>query len=85
MDPVSNDPRIYTPENVLRQAETAELVLGYKKLTFYVDEHGLLARMATPQTAEFFLSPSGGTLRDSEMNIVAYSAKYDLYKGYGRL
>lgn len=85
MDPVSNDPRIYTPENVLRQAETAELVLGYKKLTFYVDEHGLLARTATAQTAEFFLSPSGGTLRDSEMNIVAYSAKYDLYKGYGRL
>ena len=85
MDPVSTDPLIYTPENVLRQAETGPLVLGYKKLTFYVDDQGLLAKTATDHTAQFFLSPSGGTLRDAEMNIVAYSAKYDLYKGYGRL
>ncbi len=75
---------LYSPENLLSQAATAEEHLGYKILKFYVDEAGVLAKTVTPQTGTFYMSPSGGTLRDEHLNIVLYSAKYDLYKGLGR-
>ncbi|HBB25255.1 MAG TPA: hypothetical protein DCZ59_03210 [Bacteroidetes bacterium] len=81
---MESDLHLYTPENLLAQAATAEEHLGYKILTFYVDETGVLAKTVTPQTGTFFLSPSGGTLRDEHLNIVLYSAKFDLYKGFGR-
>ena len=84
----SNDVRpdlyVYGPENLIKQAEGAEEHLGYKILTFYVNGDGTLAKEPTDNTATFYLSPSGGTLRDRELNIVVYSAKYDKYKGYGR-
>lgn len=76
---------LYTPEHLLLQAEQAEERLGYRILRFYVDEQGMLAKGPTSQTASFYYSPSGGTLRDSELNIVLYSAKFDLYKGFGRV
>lgn len=41
-------------------------------------------RSASQTPLNLFISPSGGTLRDSSMNIVMYSAKYDKYKGYGK-
>jgi hypothetical protein len=80
----SNDLHVYTPENLLEQAAKAEDRLGYRILRFYVDEHGMLAKVPTDQTALFYYSPSGGTLRDGDLNIVLYSAKFDLYKGFGR-
>lgn len=82
--PSSTDVRVYTPEHLLAQAQGAEDRLGYKLLQFYVDEQGLLAKEPTSTLATFYYSPSGGTLRDAELNIVLYSAKFDLYKGYGR-
>ena len=78
------DLNVYSPEALLEQAKSAPLNLGYKILTFYVNPDGTLAKENTSETAEFYLSPSGGTLRDSNMNIVVYSAKFDRYKGYGR-
>jgi len=75
---------VYSPENVLAQALDAKEHLGYKILTFFIDEEGNLAKAQTSTTATFYLSPSGGTLRDAELNIVLYSAKYDLYKGIGK-
>ena len=78
------DLNVYSPETLLEQAKTAPIKLGYQLLTFYVNDDGTLAKEKTPSTAQFYLSPSGGTLRDSEMNIVVYSAKFDRYKGYGR-
>jgi hypothetical protein len=78
------DQRVYTPENLLLQAASASEHLGYKVVEFYVDADGLLAKLVTDRTARFYLSPSGGTLRDTDLNIVLYSAKFDLYKGYGR-
>ncbi|MBU3741491.1 MAG: hypothetical protein FGM24_04305 [Candidatus Kapabacteria bacterium] len=78
------DLHLYSPEHLLAQAEQAEERLGYRMLRFYVDEQGMLAKVPTSQTALFYYSPSGGTLRDSELNIVLYSAKFDLYKGFGR-
>ena len=75
---------VYSPENVMAQAQDAKEHLGYKILTFFVDDEGNLAKASTSRTATFYLSPSGGTLRDAELNIVLYSAKYDLYKGLGK-
>jgi hypothetical protein len=79
------DIHIYSAENLLAQAEVAETYMGYKLLQFYVTDKGLLANEPTAALGTFYLSPSGGTLRDSELNIVLYSAKYDKFKGLGRL
>jgi hypothetical protein len=75
---------LYSPESVIKQAATADDHLGYKILTFFVEADGSLAKSATDKTEVFYLSPSGGTLRDTDLNIVLYSAKYDLYKGLGK-
>jgi hypothetical protein len=83
MDEIT-DLNVYSPEHLLAQAATAEERLGYRLLTFYVQEDGTLAKAPTATLGSFFYSPSGGTLRDHEMNIVLYSAKFDVYKGLGR-
>lgn len=79
-----NDPYIYTPDNLLLQIRNAPFRLGYYSLKFYVDDNGVLAKEQTTHLGKFFLSPSGGTLRDEQLNIVLYSAKFDRYKGYGK-
>lgn len=78
------DLHLYSPENLLAQAATAQEHLGYRIVQFYVDDAGLLSKSHTGRLATFYLSPSGGTLRDEHLNIVLYSAKFDLYKGFGR-
>lgn len=80
----ATDLYVYSPEHLLEQATSATELLGYRRLMFYVDSTGQLAKEPTATLAEFFYSPSGGTLRDAELNIVLYSAKFDLYKGLGR-
>lgn len=84
-DPLTPDIYLFSEETLRKQLETAESKLGYKIVHFYVDEHGVLSKTATTTTAQFYLSPSGGTLRDSAFNLVTYSARYDMYKGLGRL
>jgi len=84
MEDPSQDLHVYSPESVHGQAADAKEHLGYKILSFYVDDKGHLAKGPTSQLATFYLSPSGGTLRDADLNIVVYSAKFDLYKGFGR-
>ncbi len=81
------DERFYTfsLENVLHQLPHARKEHGYYVLYFYVDENGMPSRHPTGQIAPFYLSTSGGILRDSSFNIVLYSAKLDAYRGYGRL
>jgi len=79
------DPLLYSPETLLQQAATAQEHLGYKIIQFYVDQRGLLSSVPTDESAVFYYSPSGGTLRDGHLNIVLYSAKFDMYKGLGRL
>ncbi|MCX8052001.1 MAG: hypothetical protein N3B17_08945 [Chlorobi bacterium] len=76
---------VYSPDNLLRQIETAPFELGYYTVRFYVDEHGRPTRTKTDRVGTFYYSPSGGTLRDETMNIVFYNARLDRYKGYGRL
>ncbi|GDX63630.1 hypothetical protein LBMAG35_04680 [Chlorobiota bacterium] len=81
---MENDPRIFSHENLLKQSQHSELTLGYYTVHFYVDSPGVPSKHVTDKIEQFYLSPSGGTLRDSSMNIVMYSAKYDKYKGYGK-
>ncbi|MBK7185241.1 MAG: hypothetical protein IPH85_04820 [Ignavibacteria bacterium] len=85
MSEPSPDLLVYSPDNLIAQAAVAPDRLGYKLVRFYVDEKGLLAKSATEHIGTFYLSPSGGTLRDMELNIVLYSAKFDIYKGLGRV
>ena len=75
---------IYSPENLLKQSEQTELERGYHKLRFFVDEQGMLSKHATSRVGDFYYSPSGGTLRDSELNIVLYSAKFDKFKNIAK-
>lgn len=81
---MEQDLHLYTPDNLLAQAASASEHLGYKILNFYVDGAGVLSKAVTDRVGTFYLSPSGGTLRDEHLNIVLYSAKFDLYKGFGR-
>jgi hypothetical protein len=76
---------LFSPETLLRQIELTPLRLGYHEVRFYVTDDGLLSKTPTETIGKFYLSPSGGTLRDENMNIVLYSAKYDKFKGLGRL
>lgn len=78
------DIHLYSPAALQQQSESAPFSLGYYKLQFYVDEKGLLAKQPTNTLGLFYYSPSGGTLRDEQMNIVLYSARFDKFKGYGR-
>lgn len=78
------DLHLFTNENLLQQASLVPIQLGYHKLLFYIDDSGIISKVKTNRIGEFYYSPSGGTLRDHKMNIVLYSAKFDLYKGYGK-
>jgi hypothetical protein len=75
---------LFSEETLRKQLETAEEKLGYQLVHFYVDDHAVISKIPTEQTALFYLSPSGGTLRDKDFNLVTYSARYDMYKGLGR-
>lgn len=75
---------VYSPENLLLQAERVPIDMGYRLLRFFVNDDGTLAKKPTDTLATFYYSPSGGTLRDADMNIVHYSAKFDKFKGLGK-
>lgn len=79
------DLHLYSPTSLLAQSQQAEFTLGYYTVYFYVDEQGLLAKVPTSKTALFYFSPSGGTLRDENLNIVTYSARLDKFKGIGKV
>jgi hypothetical protein len=78
------DLHLFSEEHLRAQMETAPEHLGYKIVQFYVDERGILSKTPTERVETFYLSPSGGTLRDKNLNIVLYSARYDMYKGIGK-
>lgn len=79
-----SDLYVYSPAALQEQSKNAPFALGYYSLQFYVDEQGLLAKQPTERLGRFYYSPSGGTLRDEQLNIVLYSAKFDKFKGYGK-
>lgn len=77
----TTDLKIFSDENILKQIETTPCNAGCYKLVFYA-KNGLPASEITENINDFYLYPSGGTLRDSNLNIVTYSARFDTYRGF---
>lgn len=77
----TRDVLLFTEENILEQLKSASFKLGYYTLRFY-SLHGRPVNTATDSVSEFYLYPSGGTLRDTNFNIVLYSSRFDTYRGF---
>ena len=75
------DLRLFSHENLLEQIKTAEFRNGYYVLEFYADKHKPSSK-STAALEQFFLYPSGGTLRDSNYQLVFYDSRYDTYRGF---
>ena len=78
---MGHDLRLYSHENLLEQIQTAEYRNGYYVLEFYTHQH----KPSSVQTATmetFYLYPSGGTLRDSNFQLLFYDSRYDTYRGF---
>jgi hypothetical protein len=78
---VTPDIHLFNDDNLLLQLETAPFTLGCYTLTFYSDG-GKPVNRITDTLSEFYLYPSGGTLRDSTFNIVFYDSRFDTYRGF---
>lgn len=72
---------LFTDENILAQLEEAPFTLGFYTLRFYA-ENGKPVNRRTDSVAEFYLYPSGGTLRDSSFNLLFYDSRFDTYRGF---
>ena len=72
---------LFRDENILEQLKTAPFTLGYYTLRFYI-ENGKPVNKVTDTISEFYLYPSGGTLRDADFNIVFYDSRFDTYRGF---
>ena len=59
-----NDLFLFKDENIFEQLKTAPFTLGSYTLKFYT-ENGKPVNKITDTISEFYLYPSGGTLRDS--------------------
>ena len=79
--PDAPDLHCFTDENIARQLNTAPFTLGYYTLRFYTHQ-GKPVNRVTDTIEEFYLYPSGGTLRDSAFNIVFYDSRFDTYRGF---
>ncbi len=71
----------FTEENILLQLETAPFTLGFYTLRFYT-EGGRPVNKVTDAIEEYYLYPSGGTIRDSKLNIILYDSRFDTYRGF---
>ena len=78
---MSDDLHKFADENIFAQLDTAPFTLGYYTLKFYT-EQGKPVNKVTNTISEFYLYPSGGTLRDSNFNIVFYDSRFDTYRGF---
>ena len=72
----------FSHENMLRQLESAEFKNGYYALQFYAMPNGKPSPIVTADVSLFYLYPSGGTLRDSNFQLVFYDSRYDTYRGF---
>ena len=77
----TRDLLLYNDENLAAQLATAPYTLGFYTLRFYT-EAGKPVNRKTATVEEFYLYPSGGTLRDSAFNIIVYDSRYDTYRGF---
>jgi hypothetical protein len=78
---LSDDIYIFSHEHILEQIKSADYRLGYYILKFY-SKNGKPSKEPTDTISEFYLYPTGGTLRDSSMNLISYDPRYDVYQGF---
>lgn len=78
---MENDIHLYTDDNIIRQLESAPFSLGFYTLKVYT-EHGKPVNKVTSTVEEYYLYPSGGTLRDRSFNILFYDSRFDTYRGF---
>ncbi|MFA6468584.1 MAG: hypothetical protein WCW35_06790 [Bacteroidota bacterium] len=78
---MTNDIHVFSEANLHKQLQTAPFAQGFYTVKFYTTG-GLLARTKTDSLSDFYLYPSGGTLRDSNFNLVFYDSQFDTYRGY---
>ena len=78
---MDRDSRIFNHENILFQLESAEFKNGYYILEFY-SENNKPSSKQTNNISKFYLYPSGGTLRDSNYQLLFYDSKFDTYRGF---
>ncbi|MBK7258739.1 MAG: hypothetical protein IPI01_13275 [Ignavibacteriae bacterium] len=72
---------LFNDENLAAQVNTAPFTLGFYTLRFYT-ENGKPVNRVTSTIEEFYLYPSGGTLRDSSFNLIFYDSRFDTYRGF---
>lgn len=77
----TRDLLFYNDENLAEQLTAAPYSLGFYTLRFYT-EQGKPVNRKTDTVEDFYLYPSGGTLRDSSFNIIVYDSRYDTYRGF---
>ncbi len=78
---MSGDLFLFSEENLHKQLESAPFTQGFYTVKFYVSD-GLISRHKTETISDFYLYPSGGTLRDENFNIVFYDSQFDTYRGF---
>lgn len=78
---MEKDLRIFSHENILEQIKMAEYRNGYYVLEFYAENNKPSTKPADT-VGKFYLYPSGGTLRDSNFQLVFYDSRYDTYRGF---
>jgi hypothetical protein len=78
---MSSDLFIFSEANLHEQLKTAPFTQGFYTVKFYTTD-GLLSKTKTDTVSEFYLYPSGGTLRDSSFNLVFYDSQFDTYRGF---
>jgi hypothetical protein len=78
---MNDDLYIFNEENLSTQIQNSKYELGFYRVKFYA-KNGIPSEFQTNEINEFYLYPSGGTLRDHNFNIVTYSSKFDIYRGF---
>lgn len=79
---MQQDLRVFNHENVLEQLRHAEFTNGYYVLEFYADAKNKPSSKPTSTVSKFYLYPSGGTLRDSNFQLLFYDSSFDTYRGF---
>ncbi len=78
---MNTDLCIFSEQNLHSQLKTAPYSNGFYTVKFYTI-NGLLSKVKSDTLSEFYLYPSGGTLRDSSFNLVFYDSQFDTYRGF---
>jgi hypothetical protein len=81
MSTIQSDVHYFSDDNIDEQLKTAVFTLGYYTLRFYT-ENDKPVNKKTETISEFYLYPSGGTLRDNSFNLIFYDSRFDTYRGF---